>query len=1228
VRNGLPHAVQFSLHPTKDSSSAGSELLSGTHPLTQIIPAGAIGLVEVVLNCRHSREQQLKRTLTYSANGATGGGCKLTVTAVVTPVALQLSETALQLEFPLDCDEPLLRHPLTLTNHGTAPCEYSFSTKSGKVGAFRVAPETGTVPVNSGVLVDVIWAPLSCHKLSDVLVLSVVNGADTELVVEGKHDDARCSFSLPTAAATTAQQQYNNNNNVSGNASQSQQGSGTAAALTAAVNSGSSSARDRYAAVATGSSVTTGGSANCALDCGTVAVGMQQQRIVKLSNTGKGTAVFGFENTRELSDVYGITVEPANGRLEKGETVDITVTLCPLQAMRFDGIVITASIRNGKAIRLLLSGESQFPQLRFVTAGKSSVSSKQSVTTAVTAIEFGGVALGTTDTVEVTLVNSSVVPASLCLDLTDYPEFSVADSSSSSSSNSNNSMADALAVAVLQQKETSAAISTGKVGGTRKVEIKPQLTELDATLITCIEPMTITTISNTTATAAASTQQQQQQQLQNSGGSDTTAVSGSAQQLQQRKWRVTIAAGSSLSFELSYTPTKTVLGTTTNANTTGTSNATVIGGSNFRLPLSLQGLESYSNNSTSSSSSNVYGDSDNAVVTARTLQTRVTAHGVAPVLTLSAPAVVFDTKFVAREQQQYSNNSNNNSNSNNSSSNEPRASYRGQVTLRNDSSDVVCWCIDDAQIREKDTAVTPVWYVSPTVGNELGPGEETIVRVTFVPRTERSYEVQLPLYLTAAVPTTTTAAAAATNSTDSTSTTTVRPYLKLPLKGSAVHPKLSFSASSVQLPVVPLNTVSKARFAVLSSGFTDAQISYRVASHCPVALTVHFSDGKAVGIGKDLLPIEVSFASSVPTSFCTQLDIFDTADGAANAGSSSTSSGNSGQYSLMISGCADNCLLTNWSFVQQQQQCNSSEYEYYAKDGKPVQFLTLQQRKECEALEVKARTAKRTAKTKPTGNSNGNNTVKNAGTTDVATTTTAAGEATVTTNKQQLQHSTSELTLATGAFIDLMPTTAAATRSSKTDSSVIDKRGCELLAEWLSANAVSSQRIDHFPGTILESYGKLAVEAIECMSGKKLPGTCQNWLKISKLKPAAERAALLYEQYSAVLNWLRERGCLLAGVRAEALLDKHDCVRIRASGAHNKSSANASGTAKQQGSVNGDTTAGMLALLTTVYGIHCYDDWCFTHTLHGCVSVSNVTRIDKRTLMVHMMLCSYGHHGV
>eukprot|EP00953_Heterococcus_sp_UTEX-ZZ885_P005689 3530-Heterococcus_DN1.PRE.1 len=75
VRNGLPHAVQFSLHPAKDSSS---ELLSGTNPLTQIIPAGAIGLVEVALNCKHStvtqgREQQLKRTLSYSVNGATGG---------------------------------------------------------------------------------------------------------------------------------------------------------------------------------------------------------------------------------------------------------------------------------------------------------------------------------------------------------------------------------------------------------------------------------------------------------------------------------------------------------------------------------------------------------------------------------------------------------------------------------------------------------------------------------------------------------------------------------------------------------------------------------------------------------------------------------------------------------------------------------------------------------------------------------------------------------------------------------------------------------------------------------------------------------------------------------------------------------------------------------------------------------------------------------------------------
>ena len=61
---------------------------------------------------------------------------------------------------------------------------------------------------------------------------------------------------------------------------------------------------------------------------------------------------------------------------------------------------------------------------------------------------------------------------------------------------------------------------------------------------------------------------------------------------------------------------------------------------------------------------------------------------------------------------------------------------------------------------------------------------------------------------------------------------------------------------------------------------------------------------------------------------------------------------------------------------------------------------------------------------------------------------------------------------------------------------VADVRGCELLADWLSCNAITSERVDHFPKRMLETHGRLAIEAIETMSGKKVKFNPLQWYLI------------------------------------------------------------------------------------------------------------------------------------
>ncbi|CAM9334154.1 unnamed protein product [Discosporangium mesarthrocarpum] len=497
-----------------------------------------------------------------------------------------------------------------------------------------------------------------------------------------------------------------------------------------------------------------------------------------------------------------------------------------------------------------------------------------------------------------------------------------------------------------------------------------------------------------------------------------------------RKWNITVAAGDTLSFLIMFRPHQASEHL-------------------FPLPLALRGIP---------------GDGR--------LQAMVSGRGLKPVLTFSSMEVDFGDQVVSRDPCMLK-------------------PYQGEVTFLNDSKQGLSWVMDDSALRVEDNedmplgaTKTPTFYVSPTSG-ELSPGEETRVRVTFTPKSDRDYTFHLPVWLARRLPSKGT-----------------RPYLKLTLQGFGVYPRLSFSHTEVVMPVVPLHLTSRATFHVINRGFTDMEVTHRLPLHCPVDMAINFPEGEEqLGAGTERIPVEVSFRSSKPVSFSCVLDIFD-ADG--------------GHYPIKIAGCADNCLLTNFPFVEAYKD----RFQFWVREGKAVQFMDGAQIKAEEAKEFKERMSKR-AKAKARTHAKANN-----------------GSGTVPATDSVVASTVSDVDGGSGgrndegdAGIDLsLPPYPAGG----------DEEDARVLAAWLTATVVTNP-VKEFPRSIIEAHGAPAFEAIEIMSGRRVPG--QAWQRVKHR--AEDRVVQLIGQYRQMLRFLKEKGCLLNSVRPEALLDRSDYIRGR-----------------------------------------------------------------------------------
>ncbi|KAE9102282.1 hypothetical protein PF010_g14154 [Phytophthora fragariae] len=181
-----------------------------------------------------------------------------------------------------------------------------------------------------------------------------------------------------------------------------------------------------------------------------------------------------------------------------------------------------------------------------------------------------------------------------------------------------------------------------------------------------------------------------------------------------------------------------------------------------------------------------------------------------------------------------------------------------------------------------DASVDPP-SMSTTIGLQVSPaqGEEVAIRVSFLPLDAVEYaEDELPLVVDG------------------------EPYVNLSLRGEGIHPHLSFSTNRVVLPSVPLEVTATAHFHVHATGYDHLELTCRVPLDTTRApLTVLFPRGKTLSMACPSLPVELRFASNTSVAFNARLGFFD-ADG--------------NSFALSVADCAENCLLTNYNFIQKQ----------------------------------------------------------------------------------------------------------------------------------------------------------------------------------------------------------------------------------------------------------------------------------------------------------------------
>jgi hypothetical protein len=596
-------------------------------------------------------------------------------------------------------------------------------------------------------------------------------------------------------------------------------------------------------------------------------------------------------------------------------------------------------------------------------------------------------------------------------------------------------------------------------------------------------------------------------------------------------WKITLMTNSTLEAELIFRPT--------NARKYS-----------FRLPMTLFGI-----------------------VEDRSMQRNVTATGVASVLRMSQTVVDFGDRVVARDPLARVSYYLETTITNTSNTGVSFRIVEGDETARNFDGSSVDLMAQKAQQQkhasdEGMVGAEPqqIYFVSP-LSVDLAPGASTKIRVTFLPQQNVNYSKKLGFFHKDPSQ---SAVAASKEAQDPNE----RPYLSLLCVGSGVYPCMTFSQTHIQMPTVPLGYSSRAQFLVHNNGYAALEVRHRISPSITVPLEVMYPDGNTLGIMIDKVRVVVVAKSEAPISWSGKLEFYD----------------NDGErFFVTLSGCADNCLLTNYSFVHDY----SPEYGFVGVEEQPVQFLPQHQIQELKTWEIKRKEEQRRQrslerqkliegskneadKTNQDDHKSGKKSVKikENGSAEMAPNHGSPTSPALKKGGKSVKMLTS---ISSGSFesgentgpsnfvegIDLDRAISATGYAA-----IPEDAEAFFLMTWLN-KTVCRRPFDtaRYPECMFEHGGEAVVDCLEQMSGKKIPnlkgdpsgngrsssrrksshgdggqGTTKRQSEKSKMIVAADKLVYKFQQ---VLSFLISNGALLAHINPIMLLNRPDYMLMQ-----------------------------------------------------------------------------------
>jgi hypothetical protein len=368
------------------------------------------------------------------------------------------------------------------------------------------------------------------------------------------------------------------------------------------------------------------------------------------------------------------------------------------------------------------------------------------------------------------------------------------------------------------------------------------------------------------------------------------------------------------------------------------------------------------------------------------------------------------------------------------------------VKLSNETDNELQWDFDT----KANDQLGDVFRVEPTNGKLL-PGQSSSVRFTFTPLDVRSYSARYAVYLD--------------GQRDA-------KYMDLTVKGFGANPSLTFDRKEIIMPPVPLDVPTKMTFSIGNEGYESLDLKYKIAGDGKLPVTINFPEGQTITSNHTHLPVEVMFVSKKTMTFTVNIDFFDDADGI---------------FSIPITCCADNSLLTNYSYLR------------WRENG--VVITAESEKKPLMAREVDDSPIDK--ETPRTGGPSGgkSETASSAGAEEAANFSFAA--------------------------VDTM--------YKKT----LSKRAVDRMRTWLNVN-VFPEPVDDLILALQATHGRLFFDMIELLFGKPPPGA-----KIDKVSANKKETAMQdLEQFDSVLLFLKQYGACVSDVRSEFLLRFEDYSRL------------------------------------------------------------------------------------